>query len=66
LAAKAIVAYHTGKRDSSNTDLFIQDLRQRVLGLPGISSDGFKPYLPAIREAFAIEWRTAWSRRPTA
>ena len=33
-SAKAIVAYHTGKRDSGNTDLFIQDLRQRVLGLP--------------------------------
>jgi IS1 family transposase len=51
-SAKAIVAYHTGKRDSGNTDLFIQDLRQRVLGLPEISSDGFKPYLPAIRDAF--------------
>jgi IS1 family transposase len=43
-SAKAIVAYHTGKRDSGSTDLFIQDLRQRVLGLPEISSDGFKPY----------------------
>ena len=46
------MAYHTGKRDSGNADLFIQDLGQRVLGLPEISSDGFKPYLPAIRHAF--------------
>jgi IS1 family transposase len=51
-STRAIVAYHTGKRDSENTDLFIQDLRQRVLGLPEISSDGFKPYQPAIRDAF--------------
>ena len=46
------MAYHTGKRDSGNADLFIQDLGQRVLGLPEISSEGFKPYLPAIRHAF--------------
>ncbi len=49
---KAIISYHVGKRDSDNTDHFIRDLRERVLGLPEISSDGFKPYLPAIRDAF--------------
>jgi IS1 family transposase len=49
---KAIISYHVGKRDSDNTDRFIRDLRERVLGLPEISSDGFKPYLPAIRDAF--------------
>ena len=27
--------------------------RERVLGAPEISSDGFKPYLPAIRTEFA-------------
>src|ERR1700736_5936802 len=30
-SAKAILAYHTGKRHGDTTDLFIQDLRQRVL-----------------------------------
>ena len=49
---KAIISYRVGKRDSENTDLFIQDLRQRVIGLPEISSDGFLPYQPAIRAAF--------------
>jgi IS1 family transposase len=49
---KAIVSYRIGKRDSDNTDHFIRDLRERVLGMPEISSDGFKPYLPAIRDAF--------------
>ncbi len=49
---KAIVAYHVGKRDSDNTDRFVQDLRQRVIGLPEISTDGFRPYTNAIRDAF--------------
>jgi len=48
----AIVAYRTGKRDSENTDLFVQDLRQRVIGAPEISTDGFLPYQNAIRDAF--------------
>ncbi|GMO14934.1 transposase [Bradyrhizobium sp. TM233] len=51
-SAKAIVSYRTGKRDSENTDLFVQDLRQRVLGAPEISTDGFLPYQNAIRDAF--------------
>lgn len=49
---KAIIAYRTGKRDGETTDLFIRDLRERVLGAPEISTDGFHPYRPAIRDAF--------------
>src|ERR1700730_1626413 len=49
---RAIVSYRVGKRDSENTDLFIRDLRERVIGQPEISTDGFLPYLPAIRDAF--------------
>ena len=49
---KAIVSYRVSKRDSENTDLFIRDLRERVLGLPEISTDGFLPYRNAIRDAF--------------
>jgi IS1 family transposase len=51
-SAKAIISYRTGKRDSENTDLFVQDLRQRVIGAPEISTDGFLPYKNAIRDAF--------------
>ena len=36
----------------ANTDLFIRDLRERALGTPEISTDGFHPYRPAIRDAF--------------
>ena len=52
-STRAIIAYHTGKRTTDNTDLFIQDLRGRVLGAPEISTDGLHFYRPAIRDAFA-------------
>jgi IS1 family transposase len=51
-SSRAIVSYRTGKRDVANTEDFIQDLRQRVIGAPEISTDGFTPYQPAIRDAF--------------
>ena len=51
-SAKAIISYRTGKRDMENTDIFVQDLRQRVIGAPEISTDGFHPYKVAIRDAF--------------
>lgn len=49
---KAIISYRVGKRDSENTDAFVQDLRERVIGVPEISTDGFRPYTNAIRDAF--------------
>ena len=49
---KAIISYRVGKRDSANTAEFIHDLRDRVIGLPEISTDGFLPYKNAIRDAF--------------
>jgi IS1 family transposase len=51
-SSKAILSYRTGKRDTANTDAFVQDLRGRVIGLPEISTDGFHPYKNAIRDAF--------------
>jgi IS1 family transposase len=50
--ARAIVSYRTGKRDGANTDDFVQDIRQRVLGSPEISTDGWHPYKLSIRDAF--------------
>ena len=51
-AARAIIAYRTGKRTTVTTDDFIQDLRQRVIGTPEISTDGYHPYKTSIRDAF--------------
>jgi hypothetical protein len=39
-STRAIIGYCTGKRTTETTDDFIQDLRQRVIGLPEISTDG--------------------------
>jgi IS1 family transposase len=49
---KAIIGFHVGKRDTDNTDQFIRDLRERVIGLPEISTDGFHPYRSTIRDTF--------------
>ncbi len=49
---KAIVSYRIGKRDGANTDDFVQDIRQRVIGSPEISTDGWHPYKLSIRDAF--------------
>ena len=38
---------------AEKTDEFIQDLRQRVIGAPEISTDGYHPYKNAIRDAFS-------------
>jgi IS1 family transposase len=52
-SSRAIISYRTGKRQGNNTtDEFVQDLRGRVIGSPEISTDGFLPYQPAIRDAF--------------
>ncbi len=51
---KAIISYRVGKRDTDNTMAFIQDLRERVIGYPEISTDGFHPYKLAIRDEFGI------------
>jgi IS1 family transposase len=51
-STRAIIAYRTGKRDGATTDDFIQDLRQRAIGAPEISTDGLHYYRPAIRDAF--------------
>lgn len=51
-STRAIIGYRTGKRDTTTTDDFIQDLRARVIGAPEISTDGFHPYKNAIRDAF--------------
>ena len=51
-SSRAIVAYRTGKRNDFTTQEFVADVRERVIGSPEISTDGFRPYQPAIRSEF--------------
>ena len=46
-----------GPRDGATTFVFAYDLKQRIVTTPGrvqFSSDGFQPYIPAIRAAFGL------------
>ena len=52
---KAIISYKIGKRSGANANAFAMDVRQRILGRPQISSDGFSPYVDAIERAFGSE-----------
>ena len=51
-SARAIVSYLTGARTAHTTMEFAHDLRERVIGMPEISTDGYRPYEGAIRSAF--------------
>ncbi|MCH7777701.1 MAG: transposase [Gemmatimonadetes bacterium] len=49
---KAIISYVTGKRTAANTQRFIDDISERVVNRPQISSDGWEPYPKAIENTF--------------
>lgn len=57
IASRAVVSWLIGKRTGDNAATFAKDLRRRVLGAPMLSSDGFKPYIPAVEDAFGLECR---------
>ena len=52
---KAILSYRTGKRNGDNTELFVTDLRSRVLGNPMISSDAFRYYERSVELTFGAQ-----------
>lgn len=52
---KLIPAFEVGKRDGSTTNIFLQKLRDRIVGHPQITTDGFTPYLEAVEKAFGCE-----------
>ena len=54
-APRPIISYRVGKRDTQNTHAFVADLRERVLGVPEISSDAFNAYPNAVDLAFGID-----------
>ena len=50
--SKLIISWRVDKRSAEAADAFVADLRDRVLGRPQITSDGFVPYREAIEKAF--------------
>jgi IS1 family transposase len=49
---KLIPSFLVGKRNPANCYYFMQDLRERIVGRVQLTTDGFRPYLPAVEDAF--------------
>jgi IS1 family transposase len=49
---KLVISHLVGKRDASSTYYFMCDLRERVIGRIQLTTDGFKPYRPAVEDTF--------------
>lgn len=50
--SKLVPCWHVGKRTWNDTVLFINDLRNRLVNRPQITTDAFRPYYGAIESAF--------------
>jgi len=50
--SKLVIGYYVGKRDHESADAFIGNLRARLTTVPHLSTDGFVPYVEAIRTWF--------------
>ncbi|HXR34943.1 MAG TPA: IS1 family transposase [Candidatus Binataceae bacterium] len=52
---KAVLSYVVGKRTADNARILAQDLRSRILNRPQITSDGYLPYIQAVKLAFSTD-----------
>ena len=53
--SKLVPSFAIGKRTPETTWEFVQDVRDRVVGRIQITSDGFRPYISAIDDAFGAD-----------
>jgi IS1 family transposase len=49
---KLVPCYRVGKRNATNTWYFVRDLESRLATRVQLTTDGFRPYLPAVEDAF--------------
>jgi IS1 family transposase len=49
---KLVPCYWVGKRNAANTWCFVRDLENRLATRVQFTTDGFRPYLPAVEDAF--------------
>lgn len=52
---KLIPSWHVGKRDAGDAYIFIQDLKDRLASRVQLTSDGHRPYLQAVEDAFGAD-----------
>jgi IS1 family transposase len=53
--SRLVISFLSGKRTEQNTQALVQDVRDRVPGHVQISTDGYKPYMVAVQNAFGSE-----------
>ncbi|MDC0747360.1 transposase [Polyangium mundeleinium] len=53
-SSRFVIGWHVGKRDQASTDIFMQDIRARLVVMPAMTSDGFAPYISAIGASFGL------------
>jgi IS1 family transposase len=49
---KLVPCFRVGKRNAVNTWYFVQDLQERLAGCVQLTTDGWRPYIPAVEDAF--------------
>lgn len=52
---KLIPCWHIGKRNAADASLFIHNLKERLARRVQLTSDGLKPYIEAVEDAFGSE-----------
>ena len=50
--SKAIISFVTGKRTEDTTRYFVNDVWERIINRPQITTDGWGPYIGAVAECF--------------
>lgn len=50
--SRFVITWHVGKRNQADTNIFMSDLRSRLLVMPSITTDGFAPYVSAVGAEF--------------
>lgn len=49
---KLVPCFRVGKRNAANTWYFVQDLQERLANRVQLTTDGWRPYIPAVEDAF--------------
>src|ERR1051326_5150789 len=50
--SKLIVSWMVGNRDAQTASIFMQDVKERLASRVQLTTDGYKPYLDAVEQAF--------------
>lgn len=52
---KLVISHLIGKRDAESCFYFMQDLKERLANRVQLTTDGFRPYIPAVEDTFGAD-----------